>query len=192
MSLRAIAARWSWSGRSRGGRGSLARHEPPRLTASVGPYGKASNSASLSFALAARVRVVNQGVGQPVVNEGRGYARLCEVVQPGDSLDLLRREEQRVGQVVHQDGDPDGVDGRERDRDHGEGCQRPDSRSAWSPCPVGGLGDANPSARTPALTPAETTRPLRHDEFRDRARSISSKGRSPRRGREIDQRGGLT
>jgi hypothetical protein len=55
-------------------------------------------------------RLGNQGVGQPVVSEGRGYARLCEVVKPGHSLDLLGREEQRVGQVVHQDGDPDGVD----------------------------------------------------------------------------------
>ena len=70
-------------------------------------------------------RLGNQRVGQPVVGEGRGDARLRELVKPGHSLDLVRREEQRVGQVVHQDRDPDGVDRCERDRDHGEGqgCQ---------------------------------------------------------------------
>ena len=36
----------------------------------------------------------DQGIGQAVVGEGRGCARLREMVKPGRALDMLRREEQ--------------------------------------------------------------------------------------------------
>ena len=63
-------------------------------------------------------RLGDQRIGQAVVGDSRGHARPCEVVKPGRALHVLRREEQRVGHVVHQDRDPDGVDRRERDGGH--------------------------------------------------------------------------
>ena len=39
-------------------------------------------------------------------------------MEPGRALDVFRRKEQRVGQVVHQDRDPDAVDRLESDRVH--------------------------------------------------------------------------
>ena len=78
-------------------------------------------------------RLGDQGVGQAVAGKRGGCVWLREVVKPGRALDLLRREEQRVGHVVHQDRDPNGVDRRERDGDHGQGCHTGGDRSPASP-----------------------------------------------------------
>ena len=51
----------------------------------------------------------DQGIGQAVVGNRRGDSGPREMMKPGRALDVLCREQQRVGHVVHQNRDPDAV-----------------------------------------------------------------------------------